>query len=320
LATLIVGAPIWWYRWLRPWDSKPGLPKLTWTVIVTTAALAVLIGASTSLFVMIGEYLLAETPPAGQHFDAVHVVLALVVAGLGVWTVHRRALRTAPVSAYLVYAYAIAAMGLGTAASMAIALTISSFSEALIVGRSGADVVTFAIVLVAGAATWLVLERRAMGADQRTGIISWPRRLYTLGLGAMFGLIAAGALITTIFVLLRRVLADSPSGSLVEPVTVLVYTGLASFYLLRFYAIERAAVPSADVIAPFQVTIICSHPGMIATKLPSQARLRVLHHEDTAGMITEEMAAAIVEAVGNHNSYVWVDGDGFRIAPMRVST
>jgi hypothetical protein len=32
------------------------------------------------------------------------------------------------------------------------------------------------------------------------------------------------------------------------------------------------------------------------------------------------MAAAIVEAVGDRPSYVWVDGDGFRIAPMRMST
>jgi len=320
LAMLVVGAPIWWYRWLRPWDSQPGLPKLTWTVAVATVSLAVSLGAATSIVVMVSQYLVADTPPAGQHFDSLHVALSLFLAGIGVWFVHRRELRTAPTDAYLVYAYAIAAIGLVTAISMAIALTITTFSETLIVGRSGTDVVTFAVVLVAGAATWLVLERRATNKEVADTRVSWPRRLYTLGLGAVLGLIAAGALITTIFVLLRRVLADSQSGSLLEPSTVLVYTGLASFYLLRFYAVERAAAPPADVVAPFHVTIICSHPGMIASRFPSQAKLRVLHHDDAAGAITEEMAAAIVEAVGNRPSYVWVDGDGFRIAPMRMST
>jgi hypothetical protein len=318
LAMFVVGAPIWWYRWLRPWDSKPGLPKLTWTIIVITAALAVCVGAATSVVVMIVQYLMTETPPVEQHFDALHVALALFLAGLIVWILHRRELRTAPANAYLVYAYAIAALGFGTAVSMAAALTVSTFSANLIVGRSGADVVTFAVVLVAGAATWLVLERRAAAAEERPGTLSWPRRLYTLGLGAIFGLIAAGALITTVFVLLRRVLADVGEGSLLEPVTILVYAGLASFYLLRMYATERAAAPPADVIRPFQVTIICAHPGMIAARFPSEASLRVFHHDDPAGVITDEMADEIVVAVDNRPSFVWVDGDGFRVAPMRV--
>jgi hypothetical protein len=316
---LVVGAPIWWYRWLRPWDSKAGLPNLIWTIIVTTAALAVCLGAATGVIVMIVQYLMTETPPAGQHFDGVHLALALFLAGLAVWAVHRRELRPAPASAYLVYAYAIAAMGLGTTVSMAIALTISTFSAALIVGRSGSDVVTFAVVLVAGATTWLVLERRAGTAEEGPGTLSWPRRLYTLGLGAIFGLTGAGALITTIFVLLQRVLADAGGGSLLESVTVLVYTGLTSFYLLRLYAAERAAVPPSDVVMPFQVTIICAHPGMIAARLPAEARLRVFHHDDPAGVITEDMAGEIVVAVNNRPSFVWVDGDGFRVAPMRVS-
>lgn len=320
LAMLIVGAPIWWYRWLTRWGTKPALPRITWMVIVTSASLAVFLGAATGVAVMIVEYLFVQTPPAGQHFDALHIALAFFVAGLGVWVAHRRQMGTAPRSAYLIYAYSLAAVGLAAAVSMAIALTISTFSQTLIVGRSGTDVATFVTVLVAGAATWLVLERRATGAEESPGTISWPRRLYTLGVGVLFGLIAAGALIMSIFVLLRRVLADSTAGSLLEPGTTLVYTGLATFHLLRLYALERAAAPSAGVVAPFRVTIICSHPGSIATRFPEEARLKVLHHEGGDGMITEEMADEIVAAVGNRHSFVWVDDAGFRVAPMRVSS
>ena len=318
LAMFIVGAPIWWYRWLRPWDTKPAAPKLTWAVTTTTVSLSVCLGAAAGILVMILEYLFAETTPSGRHFEMIHLALALSLTGLGIWMIHRRELRTAPRNAYLLYAYTVAAFGLAVAMSMAIALTISTFSETLIVGRSATDVITFASVLAVGAGTWLVLERRGMGSEE-PGIISWPRRLYTLGVGAFFGLIAAGALITAIFVLLRRVLADSQSGSLLEPVTVLVYAGLSSFYLLRFYATERAETPSAAVVAPFEVTVICAHPGMIASRFPPQARLRVFHHDDFAGVITDEMADEIVEAVDNRPSFVWVDGDGFRIAPMRAS-
>jgi hypothetical protein len=320
LAMLIVGTPIWWFRWLRPWDSEPALPRLTWIVIVATAALAVCLGAATSLAVMASQFVLADTPPSGQHFANLGVALAFVLSGFLVWALHRRSLREAPRTAYRFYAYSLAAIGLTTAVSMAIALTVSTFDRTLIVGGSEADIVTFAVVVLAGAAAWLVFERRATNAEASPDIMSWPRRLYTLGFGAIFGLVAAGALIATIFVLLRRVLTGWLGDSVLTPGIFLVYSGLVSFYLLRMYAAGRAAAPPADIVAPFQVTIICSHPGLISTKFHEQARLRVLHHDGADGSITEEMADEIVAAVGNRNSYVWVDEDGFRVVPMRVGS
>jgi Domain of unknown function (DUF5671) len=319
LAMLAVGTPIWWYRWWRPWDSEPALVRHTWTTLTATTSLAVCLGAATSVVVMTFQYMFVDTPPAGQHFESLHVALAFVLAGGLFWIIHRRSLRTAPANAYRVYAYTMAAIGVMTAVSMAIALTISTFDRNLIVGRSNADIVAFAAVLVVGAATWLVFELRATNTEESEGVLSWPRRLYTLGVGAIFGLVAAGALIATIFVLLRGVLTGEQVGSFATPVTILVYTGLVSFYLLRLYATGRAAAPPVDHVAPFQVTIICSHPGLIATRFPEQARLRVLHHDGADGAITEEMADEIVLAVGNRNSFVWVDEDGFRVAPMRVS-
>jgi hypothetical protein len=68
------------------------------------------------------------------------------------------------------------------------------------------------------------------------------------------------------------------------------------------------------------VTIIASHPGMIATRFPEQARLKVIHRGDDAGTIDDETAEAIVAAVNNRPSLVWVDEDGFRVAPMRADT
>ncbi len=70
--------------------------------------------------------------------------------------------------------------------------------------------------------------------------------------------------------------------------------------------------------APFSVTVICSHPGPLATALPKEARLRVHYRTDGLGVIDDAMAAQIVEAVAGRPSYVWVDQDGFRTAPIRV--
>jgi hypothetical protein len=318
VAMLVVGAPVWWYRWWRPWDSEPAIPRITWTVVVTAAAMAVTLGSITSILVMLLQYLFADVPAAAQHFETLHVAVALPLAGIPIWLTHRRLLDNQPPSALLVYLYAIAAGGLATAVAMATALTIATFSNQLIVGGGSGDVVTFATVVVAGLATWLVFDRRASDRDREAVAPTWPRRLYTLGVGVVFALVATGSLITVIFVLLRRVLAGSDSGSLIEPAAIFVYSGLAAFYLLRRYAADRSVTPPPQHIAPFQVTLICSHPGMIATKFPEQAKLRVLHRGDDIGNVGEEMADEIVAAVANRSSFVWVDEAGFRVAPMRV--
>jgi hypothetical protein len=57
---------------------------------------------------------------------------------------------------------------------------------------------------------------------------------------------------------------------------------------------------------------------MIATKLPPQARLIVIHRGDGVGIIDEEMADQIVADVKSQSSVVWVDEDGYRIAPRLV--
>jgi hypothetical protein len=63
--------------------------------------------------------------------------------------------------------------------------------------------------------------------------------------------------------------------------------------------------------------VICSHPGNLAALFPAEATLRVIYRGDGAGTIDEEMASAIVTAVGGTSSLVWVDETGFRTAPAR---
>lgn len=315
VAMLAVGAPVWLYRWFRAWEGEPDPPRVVWTVLVSIGTLATMVGSATAIVVLAIQYVFTDAPPAGAHFDPVPIFLAIFLTTLIVWLVHRRSLgseRTNPVRAY---EYALAGIGLGSAVIGAIGLTVIAFDNSVIVGSDTADVVGVTAGLVVGLAMWQIFSRRSRLGDIGTEATAWPRRLYSLGLGVVAGLIAAGSLITTIFILLRRLMTDSDGGSVLIPLAMFVYTGLVAWYLLATYARERESIATEAVIAPFEVMIMCGHPGPIATRLPNQARLRVFHRGDGQGVIDDSIADAIVLAVGNQPSMVWVDDDGIRVAP-----
>lgn len=321
VAMLIVGAPIWAYRWLRPWTDEPSIPRLAWATVVSIASLSIAIGSATSLVVMTLQYLLTNTPPAGEHFETSQAALGLLLTAIPIWVLHRRTLGDPQSTAWRAYQYALAAIGLIASVGGAIALTIFAFDRSLLVGGSSQDVITSVTTMVVGIVTWRGFTRLATSGDPDLEQATWPRRLYHLGFGIVFALVAAGSLITTLFILFRRILDGDPTtSSLLTPITTFSYSGLAAWYLLAVYARDRERVGDAAVVTPFEVTIIASHPGMIATKFPAQARLKVIHRGDQLGSIDDATADAIVAAVDNKPSLVWVDEDGFRVAPIRTET
>jgi hypothetical protein len=320
VAMLIVGMPIWAFRWLREWPDAPSVPRLTWSAVVSIASVWIAIGAATSLVVMTLQYVLTGTPPAGEHFETSPAALGALLTAFPVWVLHRRALGDPQSSARRAYQYSTAAIGLVVGVGSATWLTVIAFDRSLLVGGSSQDVITAATAMVAGIVVWRVFTRLATLGAPELETAAWPRRLYHLGFGMVFGLVSAGSLITVLFILFRRILDGNGTGSLLTPVTIFVYTGLAAWYLLAIYARERVAHGDEEVVSPFEVTIIASHPGMIATKFPDQARLRVIHRGDGVGVIDEKTAEAIVSTVANRSSLVWVDEDGFRVAPARAET
>lgn len=315
IAMLIVGVPLWVYRWLPSWDREPALPRLTWLVMTTTVSLTATIGAFTWILVLVLQYIFTDTLPAADHFETLPVLLAVALTDAAVWWTHRRALGGERTNPLRLYEYVMAGVGLVGATFTAIALTVIAFDRSLIVGGESDDVIALATILVAGLVVWRVftaLSTRGVAEEEAT---SWPARIYHLGLGIAFGLTAAGSLITTLFIVLRRLLGQEATTSLLEPITALVYTGLGTWYLLSGFARIRRMTESEEVVTPFEVTLITSHPGMIATRFPKQARLHVIYRGDGSGQIDDEMADAIVAEVGNRSSIVWVDEDGFRVAP-----
>lgn len=317
LAMLMVGAPVWGYRWVRPWDGQPSVPRLTWSTVVTIATTALAIGSATTLLVLALQYLLADVPVPSVHFALAPGSLAVLTTAAVVWFVHRRTLGNEQSAATRAYQYATAALGLLATVGAAIALTIIAFDDSLLVGGGTQDVIAAATTMVVGILAWRGFTRRASSGEPEREEASWPRRLYHLGFGIGFGLGAAGALVTSLFIIFRRLLDEGETGSLLTPLTVFVYTALAAWYLLSIYARDRKEIEDETVLTPFDVTLVTSHPGSIATRFPKQARLQVIYRGDDIGVISEEIADAIVKAVANRSSLVWVDEDGFRVAPKR---
>lgn len=318
LALLLVGAPVWAYYWLRPWPDEPGAPRRAWAALTAVAGLSAAIGSVVAITVSILHFALTESEPAGAHFEAIPVELTLLTVGALVWWHHRGRLgreRSDPVRAY---EYIMAALGLAGAIGFATGLSAAAFGGELLVGASSDIIIALTVALASSLAVWGWFWWRAARQPRENESVAWPRRAYLLGMGVITGLVAAGALIGTLFVLFRRLLGVSPSAdSLAVQASLFVFAGAAAWHLLQTYFQDRALVEAEDVVTPFQVTLICSHPGMIATMFPREARLKVIYRGDQVAAIDDETAAAIVEAVGHRSSLVWVDQDGFRVAPSR---
>lgn len=316
-AMLIVGAAVWAYRWFRPWpEAQPSVPRVVWLTVVSIASMALALASVIALLALTFQYLLVDTQPAEEHFQGAPVAMGILIASLPTWWVHRRAMGSEPSDPIRAYAYAVSGIGLAAAVVSVSGLTISAFSTDQLVSTTPTAAVAWATVALCSASVWLGFLRQASIGDAE-GHTPWPRRFYHLGLGIVFGLIAAGSLITTLFIVLERIFDGGGQTGLLEPVAIFIYAGLATWYLIAGWMRDRNQEEVSEVVLPFSVTLITSHPGRIATLFPAQARLKVIYRGDQYGVVDDETAAAIVEAVGESDSIVWVDEDGFRVAPGR---
>ncbi|MEA1902520.1 MAG: DUF5671 domain-containing protein [Actinomycetota bacterium] len=317
LAFLIVGAPIWAYRWWTSWSDEPSLARKTWLVITSVLGLGVAIGSATSIAVLTALFLFSETDSAATHFAALPGIIGTGTVAAFVWAHHGRRMgdeRTAPIQ---MYGYAMAAIGLSAAIGAATGLATIAFAPADFINDPAPFVISATAILVVGLLVWGRFWSQAQGVPRELEAGTTPRRLYLVGFAVVTGLVSASALIGTLFVLFQLLISGESSDTLAVQASLFVFSGLATWHLLRNSAGDRDLIESPEVLTPFDVTIICSHPGMIATVFPDEARLRVIYRGDEAGVITDDMAQAIVEDIDNISSIVWVDDTGYRVAPAR---
>lgn len=318
LALVLAGAPVWAYYWLRPWREEPGVPRRAWTFLLAVAGLSSSLGALVAVVISVLTFMFTTSEPAGAHFDALPTEITILVMGLLVWWHHRDRLGEGRTDPRRAYEYGMAAIGLAGGVGFATALAASALAPDLLVGAGADEVITLAVALLASLGVWWWFWARATREPREIEAASGPRRVYLLGLGIVMGLVAAGALIGTLFVLFRRLLEVTATGeSLAVQAALFVFAGAATWHLLHTYFEDRSLIETDEVITPYEVTMICSHPGMIATMFPKEASVKVVYRGDELGTVDESTAQAIVAAVGHRSSLVWVDEDGFRVAPAR---
>lgn len=317
VAMLLVGAPIWVYRWFQPWRDEAGLPRNTWLVVATVGSFVMTVVGGTGALVLIAEDLFAGEDFGGRFPQFLPIFIALFIVGGALFLVHRRRMGTERTNLVRSYESAVAASSLITAIVAGVALVNISFSQDTIVGNDTSDVIEAGFILVSAVTVWIWAHSRANKGDAAVEATAWPRRLYLLGMGAVAGITSAISLIITLVVLVRRTIDGVEGGSLLVPSTLFVISGLAAWYLLALYFKGQQYLAAKETVAPFDVTIVCAHPGTVSTLLPEQARVRVIHRGDGIGVITEDLAAEIVERVGHESTLVWVDDEGVRVAPAR---
>ncbi len=318
LSAVIVGGLIWWYRWLRPWPSEAADPRQSWVFLVSTGGLAVTLGTIGAITARTLIYLIDANQPAGDFFEFLPAVLAVGVVGFLVWMHHVAKLGKERTDPRRAYEYSSAAIGLTAGVAGTTALVTVVTSNTLIVGSMREPAITWSVVLVIGMAVWFAFWSRAGRAPNETEVGSGPRRTYLLGLGVIMATVGAGALIATLVGVFQLILGvGGLSDNFPTTITLFLAAGGAAWHLLRTYARDKASLDTGESVAPFDVTVVCSHPGSLAVRFPSQARLRIVYRGDDAGVVDDVMGDQIVEAVANRSSYVWVDETGFRVAPAR---
>lgn len=318
LAATLTGAPIWGYRWLRPWAGEPGPARQAWLFLVSTGAMALALATSAVVLGRSVAFLVIQPGPAAVYFSGLPYVSALLIVGLLVWAHHRWLLGTERTDPVRSYEYATAALGMVAAVGAVTSLVTIVFARSLIVGSLGEGTFLATAFLLIGGFTWFRFWTRSERAEREVEAGSGPRRAYLVGLGVLMAVVGAGALIATLVGVFQLILGvGGLSDNFPTTITLFVAAGAAAWHLLATYTRDRKLFETGEKVAPFDVTVVCSHPGMLATRFPDRARLRVVYRGDDLGMVDDEMADLIVSAVGTRSSYVWVDESGFRVAPAR---
>jgi hypothetical protein len=321
LALLVAGAPIWAWRWLPPWEERRNVLRALYLWFVTALSLTMAIAAGVTMIVTLLTFVVGEGPRTAQeHFEVLPMALAFLLVGGGLWYHHVNRMGPGRSGARRGYEYAMAATGLAALVGSATALVEAVFTPTLAGTNSTTTLITIASAVIASGWVWLSFWRKAQAAPRPEEAGALSRRIYLIGMAILLGLTAAGSLIAVLVVVFRVLLGDieASAASLRIPVTLTLTSGLATWHLFNQIRADGAGT-RGTALEHFAVTVVCSHPGSLATLLPKEAKVRVIYRGDQVGTIDEEMAAEIVAAVDGRSSLVWVDESGFRLAAARES-
>lgn len=313
----VVGAAVWAWRWLQPWTAEPDGTRLTYLVFVAYSSMITMVGTATTVAIFIATFLLDRPDSPGRHFEPLTALLAvLIVSGL-VWWLHRPKLGPLRTDSVRAYEYLLMATGLGAAIGFGTSLVAVVFEGNALIDNTATVAVSLVLAFTAAALLWWLFWTNAQEAPRQAEAASFPRRFYLMGMAIILGLTAAGAVVGVLLFIFQALFGlDPQTSTLVIELALAVLAGGAAYHLYTTYRSDSGYRADRQG-EPYNLTVITSHPGPLASVLPDEAKLKVIHRGDTLGAIDDELAAQIVEATRGQDSIVWVGEHGFESAPAR---
>lgn len=315
ISMTVVGGIVWGVRWLSPWQEPADGTKSTYLVLVVTFSFLTAVATATALVVLLVVYFLDQPTSPGRHFESVPGLLAvLITAGL-VWFHHRPALGEQRNDAERSYQYLTAAFALVTGIGSGVALARILFTADSLIDNVAAAGISLVIALAVAAVVWWLFWSEAQAAPRTEEAASLPRKFYVIGMAVILGLVTAGAVVGVLLYVFQSVFGLDPQPStLVTELTLAALAGAATFHLISQNKAD-SELREKPGSRPYLLTVICSHPGPLASKLPKEASLRIIHRGDEIGVVTDEMATAIAAQTVGYDSIIWIDEDSFKSVP-----
>jgi hypothetical protein len=316
VSILIVGALVWWARWLaKPWDSKPDFTRWIYLVLVLLISLTTFIGVATAIGIIILLFFFEQPTSPAEHFEPLQGLVATAITAGLIWYHHRPRLGQARNEAVRFYEYVMAALGLATGIGAVVGLVTIVFEDDPLIDTNGTLAVSVIIVAAVGWLVWWFFWSNARSAPRAEEAASLARKLYVIGMAVVLGLVAAGAIGGVLLFVFQTVLGLDPEPRVLgTELSLALLAGGATYHLFQENKADSALRKGVES-RPYLITVIASHPGALASALPKEATLRVVHRGDQVGTIDDEMAAAIAEETRGSNSIVWVDESGYRVVP-----
>jgi hypothetical protein len=310
LAVALVGAGLWAWHWLHVarLDAESALRQFYSYAFILGGVVAALVGTG---FIVFGalEWLIRvpEEESATAHFRFLPGALSPLLIGLGLWAYHwtvvqqeRAAVGELP-AARRIYAYIMAALGLGALVASIIVLVptvieigVSSAREVLV----GPDwwrnrialVITFSLLgAPVWAYYWFSMQRRAAlgGPEERASL---PRRVLVYGVLGVGALAILGNISYLLFVFLDALLENALSLTLLRDAKWSIGVVAAAGLFVPYYSLvlreDRLAAgePPARLLVPRKsVTLLISDGGgALVHRLEGalEGKVRVLHRVD----------------------------------------
>ncbi len=313
----VVGGAVWAWRWLRPWSAEPDGTRLTYIVIVSYTSMITIVGTATAIAAFVATFFLDRPDSPGSHFEPLTGLIAVLIVSSLIWWHHRPKLGEQRTDIVRAYEYLLMATGLGAAIGFGTSLVAVVFESNTLVDSIATVAVSLVLAFTAAALLWWMFWTNAQEAPRPPEAASFPRRFYLMGMAIILGLTAAGAVVGVLLFIFQALFGLTPETStLVIELTLAALAGGAAYHLYSTYKAD--SIHRADRTSmPYELTVITSHPGPLASLLPDEAKLKVFHRGDEIGAIDDELAAQIVEATRGVDSLVWVGEQGFESAPSR---